>query len=54
MDVIKKLLVKIQADKLLGQAEIAEDMGISISETVRVPAKPLIELLSQLKQMTTV
>ena len=54
MDAIKKLLVKIKADEILEQAALAEEQGMPVSGTARVPAKPLIELLSQLKQMTTV
>jgi hypothetical protein len=54
MDAIKSLLVKMKADELLDQAALAEEQGMPISGTARVPAKPLIELLSQLKQMTTV
>lgn len=54
MDEIKKLLVKMKADEMLEQAALAEEQGMPISVTARVPAKPLIELLSQLKQMTTV
>lgn len=54
MDAIKKCLVKLKADQILEQAALAEEQGMPISVTARVPAKPLIELLSQLKQMTTV
>lgn len=54
MDAIKKLLVRMKADEILEQAALAEDQGMPVSVTARVPAKPLIELLSQLKQMTTV
>lgn len=54
MDAIKKLLVKMRADEILEQAALAEEQGMPVSVTARVPAKPLIELLSQLKQMTTV
>lgn len=54
MDAIKKLLVRMKADEILEQAALAEDQGSPISVTARVPAKPLVELLSQLKQMTTV
>lgn len=53
MDAIKKLLVKMKADEILEQAALAEEQGMPVSVTARVPAKPLIELLSQLKQMTT-
>ena len=54
MDAIKKLLVKMRADEILEQAALAEEQGMPVSVTARVPAKPLVELLSQLKQMTTV
>ena len=54
MDAIKKCLVKLKADQILDQAALAEEQGVPVSVTARVPAKPLIELLSQLKQMTTV
>ena len=54
MDAIKKLLVKMKADEMLEQAALAEEQGMPISATARVPAKPLLELLWQLKQMTTV
>lgn len=54
MDAIKKILVKMRADEILEQAALAEEQGMPVSVTARVPAKPLVELLSQLKQMTTV
>lgn len=53
LDAIKKLLVKLKADEILNQAEVAEEQGMPVSVMARVPAKPLIQLLDVLKTLTT-
>lgn len=50
-DAIKEALVDIKADELLRQAEVAHEQGVEISGSARVPAKPLLSLLSILRQM---
>jgi hypothetical protein len=51
LEQIQKLLVKIKADDLLRQAADAEEQGVSLG-IARVPAKPLVELLNVLREIT--
>lgn len=53
LDAIQELLKQIKAEQILRQAELAEEQGVGITGTARVPAKPLIDLLSRLQQITS-
>jgi hypothetical protein len=52
LEAIKELLVKIKAEELIRQANEAEEQGVSLG-IARVPAKPLIELVDRLQQITS-
>lgn len=50
-DALKKAMKDIMADEMLHQADLAAEDGTPIAGTARVPAKPLLEILSRLKAM---
>lgn len=50
-DALKKAMKDIKADEMLHQADVAAEDGMPIAGTARVPAKPLLEILSRLKAM---
>ncbi len=51
MELISKLLVKLRAEDVLRQAADAEEQGVALG-IARVPAKPLVELLNVLREIT--
>jgi hypothetical protein len=50
-DALRKAMTDIKADEMLRQADVAAEDGMPIAGTARVPAKPLLEILSRLKAM---
>lgn len=50
---INKLLQQVGADTLIAQAQVAEEQGVEIAGTARVPAKALIDLLIFVKSIAT-
>lgn len=50
-EAIKELLIDMKAQEILHQAEIAQEQGVKISGTARVPTQPLLALLARLQQL---
>lgn len=49
LEQIQKLMLQLNAEEILRQADVAQEQGQKIAGTARVPAKPLIELMSVLR-----